>query len=983
MAFLDKLVKLQEVTNIKVRNTLRGITSSKDRQSTENAFGTLNRVSTPHDFKVAHDYLRGNHLAQHVPLPAIFPSNVSDVNESFYLPPGRYELELAAHKSRLELAQSEVTSALKSIKEISKAIFAGQTHKLHGLLATHYQEFGTSISLSRKILSFKHSASGENFRINNNSVTDPLFFPKRNILAVAFEDSIHIDRPYERVRRTFRSYRNRRNASEANKKLITDLFPDSNMYDDDWFKTLHAYGRWGVIDSLSYLQRLVSRAPNSQLSLDIRSIIPRPIQDAWIDTWSQFTFEDLIGTFEVQDGFLDYRAFRHSPAWMEIDEVRNFREEVEAIFANRLNGQFTKNRTSPKSDTHNLDDYLFGDGPPIVLSGGRKISGNFSRTVKFAQNDLSSPRLKPRDGKQLAKFLNLTIDIPSYFSKAELDSFLPCRKYDRLYEYLRTALLADQEDSRLLQHKFRRATQEIILKEFNGSPVAFLKSLHEGTPEVALHFYSTCTEFFLTELYHLFNNSDEVSEAHADLMEWYGTTYNDNETILRAKSARLNLSLRRVRGSIDDTRIYVDPTRFFEWALDNISSHLREMYPTANVLLEEKTSGLDLGNEIEAIEQPKIELLRIFDECYRHFCTNKFYGVDSYLGRRIRHGTLDGVLISEVTPTVENIRYDTVYIAPDLAQEIEAWFCRLKAEVGEFGAERLHVKSNDRPRGLISPTIADQEKRSVVLALYREVSTAISENRPTAHIVSLIYEYCWLLLEVDLDRTRSAAEKIRAKFVIDPSRLADLAPYAYTGLASEISRTLNTELQNRFGMLSGWLSRPSTISPTASLRLLFHAVLNEVENRHGLFTPQISETGTPDIDLYGHRFHSIYDALFVLVDNAAKHGKPDGELSFDVHSTSRADGFVDLIFSIASEVPSDNEFEFIARIEEAMNSDLQDALIREGRSGLSKIRTLVCELEEFTSFTHRVNDRRVTFSITVKLPSTVISSDLAHRKASR
>ncbi|MCZ4324690.1 hypothetical protein, partial [Pseudomonas anguilliseptica] len=41
------------------------------------------------------------------------------------------------------------------------------------------------------------------------------------------------------------------------------------------------------------------------------------------------------------------------------------------------------------------------------------------------------------------------------------------------------------------------------------------------------------------------------------------------------------------------------------------------------------------------------EFMKILGECYKEFCENRIFGIASFLGRRIRHGTLRGTLLQD------------------------------------------------------------------------------------------------------------------------------------------------------------------------------------------------------------------------------------------------------------------------------------------------------------------------------------------------
>ncbi len=442
----------------------------------------------------------------------------------------------------------------------------------------------------------------------------------------------------------------------------------------------------------------------------------------------------------------------------------------------------------------------------------------------------------------------------------------------------------------------------------------------------------------------------------------------------RAKSLRLNLRLRKVRGTIDDTRIYVDQLKFQYWAIESIASRLRELTIVSSSSLEAALP--DASDEISAVEDPRVQLFHILNSAYGEFCRNKFYGVDSYIGRRIRHGTLSGVLVLELRETVEGIVCEFELIAPNYSKSIERWYRALENGVKTYRDELLWVRSDERKHGLIVPSLDDPEKRITSNSMLDAVAETLVGDRSISTAIGHIYNYCWLLLEVDLKRLRAAAEAMRQGLVIRPTDHATGNDGDLDARISASTRHLNTLVQQRFESLSNWLTRPSNISPSATLSLLFQAVVDEVQGRYSEFYPKLTEEGEVGIDIFGHRFHAIYDALFVLVDNAARYGKSGGEIKFNVVSSKLPGVNTEISMSITSELKPDSGENRRTSIEKAMSSDLGNAMLDAKDSGLRKVRTLVAETDELTQFSVSMLENSVKFQLVMQIPLTSPAPDV-------
>jgi hypothetical protein len=111
--------------------------------------------------------------------------------------------------------------------------------------------------------------------------------------------------------------------------------------------------------------------------------------------------------------------------------------------------------------------------------------------------------------------------------------------------------------------------QNTVKSDFDGDLVAFVESFHGIAPRISNYFFHLLTEPFLVQLYDLFATPSQVYEARAKLLDWHALRFSDPTSSDRAKTLRINQRIQRVRGEIDDTRVYVDPYRFAEWMDEN------------------------------------------------------------------------------------------------------------------------------------------------------------------------------------------------------------------------------------------------------------------------------------------------------------------------------------------------------------------------------------------------------------------------------
>ncbi|MNS41253.1 hypothetical protein D3C72_736020 [compost metagenome] len=144
-------------------------------------------------------------------------------------------------------------------------------------------------------------------------------------------------------------------------------------------------------------------------------------------------------------------------------------------------------------------------------------------------------------------------------------------------------------------------------------------------------------------------------------------------------------------------------------------------------------------------------------------------------------------------------------------------------------------------------------------------------------------------------------------------------------------------------------------------------MLDEVRQRHPGFAPTPIITVPEDVDLIGHRFHFFYDALYILVHNAARHGKCDGPLHISTNLLTD-ERHTHLTVAITSVLKPSAAQESRDGIEEAMTGEIGDAMVNHGRSGIRKLRGLVESVEEIAGFTRTYEDDAVIFAIEMRYP---------------
>lgn len=966
----------RQIRNPRVRNLMRGALSAETEATAKRALERLRREATLADAAVAFTMLQHISSRHQLSPPAPFPETCQEVDQAPFYSAAPLDIELCEQGLRLDRHSEHLVAAIGQLAALNAAILDGDDDAATVHFARYRDEFGICFLVAQKAISRRHSGGAIGDRRSRHSdVIAPFLSPRRQVIAVAFEDSIDDERDYIKVRRTFINFVAKGQLDTFDAAIIGDLFSPHQIADAIPAQRVQAYGRWGVVDGLAALYRLrrvYELAGRGEEVGRIDAVIPSTVANAWRRAFAEVDFRRLQKSIGVNDQFFDRTFFAHLPAWSEYESLFDYRLSIESAMSARLNGRFpvTGNSAGAIAEPRLHVNELLAQGEmrPSLGRIDPGSSGGFQRTIALVAS-VEAGSLGQVDGESLSTLLDQTIDVASLLSRDELARFLPRKRGDDLYEFLRTAVANDQEENKISNHALRRSLQQVVVARFGGDLVRLLEHVDTDRHHVSKHLYNLCNEAFLTELYDLYDETDQVTEAHANILEWWGERTNDEDAQLRARSSRLTLRLRKVRGAIEETRIYVDPLRFIAWIGETMTGELRTLSVQAELILEDADRSINLKDRVRVAVQPRMKLLELLDRCYDEFCTNKLYGVTAFIGRRIRHGTLHGHLVLEFKPVVEAAVAEFSNCAPRFSAFLENWFARFDAAVQVMAGDRIHVRSKEKPRGLIVGSLDEPEKAQTANRMIEEVANSMVERPQLALSAALIHEYCWLLFEADLKRVREAVEDLRRGFVINTDdHLVDRIDIDRR--IGERIRSVNSAMQQKFEIVGSWFTRPTNQSPSASIGLLFEAVLHEVRQRFPEFKPLIEIRGSSEVDLIGHRFHFVYDVLFILVGNAAKHARGDGKLGIEIAADFEQEKYNYLSVSVTSDLDCVRRDIDLAGIEAAMVAEIGDATMRNRNSGIRKLREMVADVEEIIGLDRRYERDSVTFTIDMRYAKT-------------
>jgi hypothetical protein len=496
-------------------------------------------------------------------------------------------------------------------------------------------------------------------------------------------------------------------------------------------------------------------------------------------------------------------------------------------------------------------------------------------------------------------------------------------------------LISIKDRSQISEHSLRRLIQDIVVTKYNSNLLDMLDYLSNVSFSVTEHLIQICDETFLSKMFRIVDKPNQAIIKRAEILEWFGEKTKEDDYIKRAKNLRIDIQINKEKGMIDDSRIYVDPLKFTQWVSDNVLNDITYILENAQTKINLQKVAFDWESVKTGITKAE-QLGALIQKSYVEFCNNKLFGIASYLGRRIRHGTFKGTAINELKEVVNEKQYSVLVNDRAFHDKYENWLLSYESMIDDLKESYLHINSKTKPKGLIKPDFKSKSKAKTAHVLIVDIVSSYLKHKSNEQIPVLILEYCWRIVEEDLVHIRKILMESKSKYAVFNCDLGYLDKKKKK-VIQECCKDLNSVVTDKFRTIESWFSKPSFASPSADLDLLFTAVLSEVRGLFPGFKPTVV-LSDGNYAITGGLYFVIYDALYILIYNAAKYGKYDGELEFNKQYDDANKRFEISLLSEISETSTISECQKL--IENALSSDFEDAHIIEGKSGIKKLKRL-------------------------------------------
>lgn len=938
-----KSLRISDIKNRDVRNIIRGGINEKNHYKIKNLLDKIKLKYGISLYKKSLDVIRGNQLFKNNEYSRYFLDCFFKVSENVE------QHSTTSIYRNINLNKGKILEILR----IYNKILVSLNQKNIGYLVECAENLtklgGVSIFLLRILQFIKNKFSNEIFSPDLEERIDQIYEIIRphnvNYINIAIKELTSDKNDYF-------SLCDRINSGEENTSLIIiksliNQIPDS---ESEYIKVLNALYSVSILDAVLYILSMVR--------FELPYISTRILDIEIIEEYNsiQKIDFDIMQFYNKEEQFCDLYFFRESLLLTEISKIQEYRIIISYFYTKKrrniipyqrkkINNYFSELESLSSLRIREAKEYNINIFKYNIDRCG--IVENTCGLIYLLEKDFRSNLDHNED--VLIKLMSYTTSLGEIFSDSLLEDIIKYVDNDDL-KIIFSCLLFTKYKTQKYEHQLRNILQSSLEKRFEGDILNLLEYFYKKSPAIVEYMVTLCDETFLTKLFFITEEPIDAIEGRASILHWYGEKTNNNLLIEKAKNLRIDIQISKQKATIDDSRIYVDPIKYIQWINDNILNDLLlslERLNFENIPNSYNIDWVKTKTGITDLEKVASCLLR----CFEVFCEDKLFGIASYLGRRIRHGTLKGKATTGISELKEQ-EADLLLSNRDFQDFFTNWNNEYIRNLDLLVSEYFHIYNyKKKPCGMIYPIINSPKKKLIADNMLKDVLSSYDKNSIGMELPYIILEYCWRLIEEDLSQIRTHLMQIKSKYgIIKIPRFNFGSP---DKKRYEIfCREINNIIADRFRVISSWFNKPSTASPTADIVLLFHAVLSEVK---GLVTKSFSPKVKTNLETYsitGGQYFAIYDALFIIIKNVADHGKLDGLLELDIQYYNNPKA---IRVTVKSEFKSpESKISNLQLIRENIADNSESAHIFEGNSGIKKLKRM--EIDKYISNVYYTDD---------------------------
>ena len=1002
---------------VAVRNAMRPFFNQRKAGQRWQQFQTVRMTADLKDLSGLYSLTEENSFYPFQGLGNTFPRAQEAVPDIWLkrLSPLPLQRELLLQIGRLNHHARPLVQALHSLSAINKAVLNGQWEYADQLLEAHRLEYGFSLTWAKKriLVSYQRgglSAASRQYKVLTEGADRRAWAVFCHIYYDIVDPAYH---PFKSVSNWLGALRSR---------------PE----DSRWFVDIALWQLEGFADSESRLSGALLRTGGASL-LDlcfcvwtaatlhptlvkpdvIRANLDPGLHDVLQESFLEGRIPAAKAYTKSGGPFSDIDLFRLSYFLDDIASVAKWKSELTTmLFHGRSQQQgslgYTGSFLSRAAEAMHSEETGLRESETLVSEWLKnaatyplEIDQSFTFAVVIAAFLRSIGLSHTLSSHYLVSLIARSNDIQDHLNPEDLACLvtLKASSTDRLLDFFLRDIIFRRVRSLDNDLERRTAFMDLIPSYDRASLIPYLDEVASWSLSAASHLARCSTRTFLERLYMIMTSVKDVLEERINVCKWLirhdvstSETLNEELTALQRELANLD-----ARSDIDSTRVHVDEEGLREWFLETQFPQAARYVQTVLAEGENANHGSFLtyynelldkqreGAQDEFLEETQIGsefiLLDLVEKTLKAFVSDRSFGLNAYLSRRIRHGTLSGFLL---TPMARIIRRandaaagsERTAAAEDLEVVrivLESWRKRMAEELDHARKNVIQIASEEHPEGRITATWRVFSGVTHLDAMFSRVRSRVIETRGQYDILPDIFAVCWDLIERDLAQIRLYLARDFFR------RINDALNEAFRGLTTDqqivafpFIKDLQEALESRVLEVCGWFVRPMFRRDSYDIRTLVDSMVSIIRDLDETyeFVPVINVDKKRTISR--GTFELISDILFVLIGNAAKHGRRGGNVSVTSQLAEAWPPHLELI--VGSEAADRDAFEKSAqRISTAMSTEssheIETAAVAEGFTGIRKLMGLISRVKATRrTLEVRLNPDKLLIEFSVALP---------------
>lgn len=668
--------------------------------------------------------------------------------------------------------------------------------------------------------------------------------------------------------------------------------------------------------------------------------------------------------------------YRVSAAFLERTHLTKFRNKLDRVISARLLSEIV----SSKEDVLDGSDFdksilLQSDGAFVSLVPNVRMD-SFYRTFLFMNFIARRVNLLALNEYDIKYIFENTSGLESLLTESEMRSIygIAPEGSQNIIAVLSLALFRKKSIDPDVDFEFRTDFISYVKSYYSGSIINFIDDLLSDSPQIASYIVESLDEVTLEKMYEVVTNASQAAEIRRDILTLLGKKLNRIEYLIEADAIETRSKLSTLQKYFDNSRMYVDSVAMSKWLDGNPSvstEQFRTLYPSIQATV--RTVEYEEGESkdvyfITLNDQSEHLISQIAKDAFEQFCLNTEFGIESYLGRRIRHNTLDGVTTETVDAVLNKQEYRMLMTSPGMKRTVNAWMAQYKEIVDKLRREHLQFKS---PTSLFNANmnLEDSATRENIRILSSSLRATGSQL-----LNDLVVSFCWKQISPQLE---NAARFIKTELLQEAtSSIGKHFSGTFGSMEEQFKIELHEAVSGVFKKVADWFRVPQTGFISASVRELCGVILFDL-NRQKV----VEYSGDGLENKYtGISVHRLYDCIAVLLQNAVIHGEDGAPVVVNVSATKAdSNDILDIVSVDIASTVDPSEYQISKdRINKAIRSEENGIdMVTEGYTGIKKVKFITRKSEAKHTVRCVENDQRRELKLGFTLHSETVSDDSA------